>query len=46
MFFGKIKLAFRKVKHDISLLVQNQQRLRERIYLLEKRLEYLEKYIR
>ncbi|MBW3002998.1 hypothetical protein KY337_00410 [Candidatus Woesearchaeota archaeon] len=46
MFFGKIRLAFRKVKRDITLLVQNQQRLRERVYLLEKRLEYLERYKR
>ncbi|MEA3429756.1 MAG: hypothetical protein U9R08_00635 [Nanoarchaeota archaeon] len=44
--FGKIKLAFRRVRYDVSLLVQNQQRLRDRVYLLEKRLEYLEDYLK
>jgi len=47
MFFkSKIKEAFKRVKHDVSLIVYNQQRLRERVYLLEKRLEYLENNLR
>lgn len=42
MFFKKIKLAFMKVRYDVSLLVQNQHRLRDRIYWLERRVEQLE----